>query len=469
MAEEEEFQDEESEDQSFLDFEDEDESDSDDERESWTILIVDDEPEIHAVTRLALEGFQFDGKPIRFVDAHSAVEARELIQQHSDTALVLLDVVMEEEDSGLQFVKFVREEMRLPLARIILRTGQPGVAPEESVILEYDINDYKAKTELTSGRLFASVVLALRGYRDLRMLEATRRDKERVLIELKDKEIEAAKERAEKEAAEAKDALAEELSIANKRMKRDLDAAAEIQRAFLPDESTTMPGVNIAWMLKSCDELAGDMLDLIVLDEDKLGLFVADVSGHGVPAALLSVTLSRVISDVDGAGSIVKDSSGDVPRIVPPSDVADKLNQLFSWNDSTQQYFTMVYGVLNTRTRELVYVAAGHPGPLVISADKSVRSLPSAGFPIGVLEEPFEQNTTTLQPGDRLFIFTDGLTETMNKQDKLFDREHLTEAVLGLNGMSLEESLQRLIEIAEEWRDGEPAEDDLTLLAVELE
>ncbi|MDP6506139.1 MAG: SpoIIE family protein phosphatase, partial [Planctomycetota bacterium] len=355
MAEEELFQDEESEDQSFLDLEDEDESDSDDERESWTILIVDDEPEIHAVTRLALEGFQFDGKPIRFVDAHSAAEAKELIQQHSDTALVLLDVVMEEEDSGLQFVKFVREEMRLPLARIILRTGQPGVAPEESVILEYDINDYKAKTELTSARLFASVVLALRGYRDLRMLEATRRDKERVLIELKDKEIEAAKERAEKEAAEAKAALAEELSIANKRMKRDLDAAAEIQKAFLPDESTTVPGVNIAWMLKSCDELAGDMLDLIVLDEDKLGLFVADVSGHGVPAALLSVTLSRVISDVDGDGSIVKDSSGDVPRIVPPSEVADKLNQLFSWNDSTQQYFTMVYGVLNTRTRELDY------------------------------------------------------------------------------------------------------------------
>ena len=430
---------------------------------------MDDEPEIHAVTRLALEGFEFDGKPIGFVDAHSAEEARELIKQNSDTALVLLDVVREEEDSGLQFVKFVREEMQLPLARIILRTGQPGVAPEESVILEYDINDYKAKTELTSARLFASVVLALRGSRDLRALEATRKDNERVLIELKDKEIEAAKERVEKEAAVAKAAMAEELDIANKRMKRDLNAAALIQKAFLPDENDGVPGVKTAWILQSCDELAGDMLDLIVLGDDMLGLFVADVSGHGVPAALLSVTLSQVISDVDGPGSIVKDSSGDNTRFVPPSEVADKLNQLFSWNESTQQYFTMVYGVLNTKTRQLDYVAAGHPGPLVVSRDKSIHSLPSAGFPIGLLDEAFEQDSICLQPGDRLYIFTDGLTETMNKQNELFDREHLIETVKGLDEMSLEESLQQLVKIAVEWREGEPPEDDLTLLAVELE
>lgn len=462
-------EDEESRDESLLDFDDEEDSKPEGERDSWTILIVDDEPEIHAVTRLALEGFRFDGKPIGFVDAHSAEEARDLILQHSDTALVLLDVVMEEEDSGLQFVKFVREEMRLPLARIILRTGQPGVAPEESVILEYDINDYKAKTELTSARLFACVVLALRGYRDLRALEATLRDNERVLIELKDKEIEAAKVRGEKEAAEAKAALAEGLSIANKRMKRDLNAAALIQKAFLPNENLGVPGVKTGWTLESCDELAGDILDLIILGDGMLGLFVADVSGHGVPAALLAVTLSRVISDVDGPGSIVKVSSGDNRRIVPPSEVAGKLNQLFSWNDSTQQYFTMVYGVLNTHTRQLDYVAAGHPGPLVVSKDKSIRSLPSDGFPIGLLDEPFEQNSVTLQPGDRLYIFTDGLTETMNKQNVLFDREHLIEAMQGLEEMSLKESLRRLVEMAVEWREGEPPEDDLTLLAIELD
>jgi sigma-B regulation protein RsbU (phosphoserine phosphatase) len=200
-----------------------------------------------------------------------------------------------------------------------------------------------------------------------------------------------------------------------------------------------------------------------------LGLFVADVSGHGVPAALLSVTLSQLISDVDGPGSIVKDSSGDNSQIVPPYKVAEKLNQLFSWNDNTQQYFTMVYGVLNTKTGQLDYVAAGHPGPLVVSKDKSVRSLPSGGFPIGLLDEPFEQDSITMQPGDRLYIFTDGLTETMNKQSELFDREHLIEAVKGLDGVSLKESLQRIVEIAGEWREGAPPEDDLTLLAVELD
>ena len=128
----------------------------------WKILIVDDEAEVHDVTRLVLSGFQFKGRGLCFLDAFTGGEARQLLAQHPDIALILLDVVMEENDTGLALVKYIREELGNRFVRIILRTGQPGQAPEERVIVEYDINDYKEKTELTAQKLVTTVVAALR-------------------------------------------------------------------------------------------------------------------------------------------------------------------------------------------------------------------------------------------------------------------------------------------------------------------
>ena len=109
---------------------------------NWKILIVDDDAEVHGVTRLALGDFTFEGKGVDFYSAHSAAEAKVLFQEHPDTAVILLDVIMEEEDSGLKLVKYLRDELGNHLARIILRTGEPGQAPEGDIILNYDINDY---------------------------------------------------------------------------------------------------------------------------------------------------------------------------------------------------------------------------------------------------------------------------------------------------------------------------------------
>lgn len=139
--------------------------------EVWKVLIVDDEEEVHAVTKLVLDGFSFEGKPLLFLSAYSAEEAKRLLQQHSDIALILLDVVMEGADAGLQLVHYIREEMHNQLVRIVLRTGQPGEAPEARVILEYDINDYKEKTELTAQKLLTTLIASLRSYRDLQTIE----------------------------------------------------------------------------------------------------------------------------------------------------------------------------------------------------------------------------------------------------------------------------------------------------------
>ena len=141
----------------------------------WKLLVVDDENEVHLITRMVLKDYLFEGRPLQILDAHSGQEAREVLTAHADVAVILLDVVMETDHSGLDLVKWIREDLGNAMVRIILRTGQPGAAPEKQVIIDYEINDYKAKTELTSIKLFTAVTAAIRAWRDLKTI---RRSKE---------------------------------------------------------------------------------------------------------------------------------------------------------------------------------------------------------------------------------------------------------------------------------------------------
>ncbi len=143
--------------------------------DEWNILIVDDDEEIHTVTRLALSDLIIFDRKLAFHGVHSGKEAIEFLSKHDDIAVVLLDVVMEEDDSGLQVVRAMREMLKLHSTRIILRTGQPGYAPEEHIIAEYDINDYKTKTELTRKKLANSLIAAIRSYTQIKSLEYGRK------------------------------------------------------------------------------------------------------------------------------------------------------------------------------------------------------------------------------------------------------------------------------------------------------
>ena len=153
---------------------------------TWKVLIVDDEPEVHAVTKLALSDFEFQDKRLEFISAYSGAEAKELVKEHPDAAIVLLDVVMETDDAGLQVAKFIREEAKNNHIRIILRTGQPGQAPERQVIINYDINDYKSKTELTAQKLFTVIMSSLRSYRDIISIEQSREGLEKIITASRD-------------------------------------------------------------------------------------------------------------------------------------------------------------------------------------------------------------------------------------------------------------------------------------------
>jgi len=147
----------------------------------WKILVVDDEPEVHAVTKFVLDKFEWEGRRLQFFDALSASEAKEILNKEKDIALCLIDVVMESNDAGLNLVKYIRNELENSQVRLVLRTGQPGFAPEKSIVREYDINDYKDKTELTETKLHTLMCSTLRSYRDILRLENNRIGLEQVI------------------------------------------------------------------------------------------------------------------------------------------------------------------------------------------------------------------------------------------------------------------------------------------------
>jgi signal transduction histidine kinase/CheY-like chemotaxis protein len=148
----------------------------------WKVAVIDDEPAVHDGTRFALSDYRLNGQGLEILSAYSASEGRELMRGHPDVAVVLLDVIMESDTAGLGLVEFIRKELKNETVRIILRTGQPGQAPERRVIVDYDINDYKAKTELTADKLFTALTAALRSYQQLQRMVETRRGLE-IIIE----------------------------------------------------------------------------------------------------------------------------------------------------------------------------------------------------------------------------------------------------------------------------------------------
>jgi signal transduction histidine kinase len=148
---------------------------------TWKIMIVDDEADVHRMTERILEDITFDGKGFTYYNAYSGKEAKELIVEHPDTALILLDVVMRTENDGLKVVEFIRNDIQNNFVRIIMRTGQPGQAPERKVITDYDIHDYKLKSMLTDQALYTAVISALRTYRDLRIIEQKHNELEKAL------------------------------------------------------------------------------------------------------------------------------------------------------------------------------------------------------------------------------------------------------------------------------------------------
>lgn len=269
-----------------------------------------------------------------------------------------------------------------------------------------------------------------------------------------------------RDALELLEATNRQLTRANRRMKYNLDAAARVQQTLLPEETPEIPGFRCAWEFRPSDELAGDILNVFALDAHCIGMYVLDVSGHGTAAALLAVSASHFLTP-GGRGSSFLRSAGE-QRITPPAEVADRLNRQFPWDPDRGQFLTLVYGVLCTKTRQFRYVTAGHPGPLLLREDGQVERPRMGSFPIGLARAPYTESTLTLAPGDRLFLYSDGLTDVFNLEGDMFGTDRLVECLRGRPGDGLEMVIQGLFSTLETWNGGRRFKDDLSILGVEL-
>ena len=257
-----------------------------------------------------------------------------------------------------------------------------------------------------------------------------------------------------------------ELKYANARMAGDLNAAEQAQRALLPHD-LHLPGPwKIAWRYRPCQELAGDMLGVERLDEHHLGLHVFDVSGHGVSSAMMAVQVHRHLSVQAGVGSVLLEYRPEGPRIIPPDEVARRLNDLFVRPHSSR-FVTLAYAILDLRDGELEIASCAHPSPLILRADGRIDRHDIESHPLGILPTKTLMVTTwqdRLLPGDRLLFTSDGLIEASSPVKEDFTADRLAEVIR--QQPDLELALDQAMVAVRDWTGGPPA-DDQTLLLIE--
>ena len=261
------------------------------------------------------------------------------------------------------------------------------------------------------------------------------------------------------------------LEDAYSRIKEDLIAAAEMQQSLLPQTAITLSGVKFNWLFRPCTFVAGDIFNFFRLDEARVGFYHLDVAGHGIPSALLSVTLSKVLTPDPSQDSPLKHFIQQPPHyeITTPVDVVTQLNHRFQSDVDKMMYFTMIYGVYDSRLRQLTLTQAGHPSPVYLQYGGSPVLLGNGGFPVGMLAEAeYDALTVTLHLGDRLFLYSDGIPECTNSSGQQFTEARLMEYIAASAHLPMNELIQGLEEGLFQWRGREEFDDDISLLALEI-
>ena len=263
-----------------------------------------------------------------------------------------------------------------------------------------------------------------------------------------------------------------ELAAAAQRMKLELEAAARVQQSFLPEAAPDVEGARFAWAYRPCQDLGGDYFNVFAFDRRHVGVLIVDVCGHGVASSLLTVSVARTLSALRGNRSLVMEASAteaDAYRISAPSDVLRRLNTLYPMDMRARLYFTCLYGVLDLEKPCLRFASAGNPGPIVVHSDGSTERHDRPGIPIGLLADAdYEDYTLALQPGDRLYFYSDGLSEERNPDGRLFGAERMRSVIADTVKLGLDESIAKLIGAVVAWRGSESLHDDIAIVATQL-
>jgi sigma-B regulation protein RsbU (phosphoserine phosphatase) len=377
---------------------------------SARILVVDDNEMNRDMLARRLEHAGFD---VDTADGGNAGLERIL---YGDYNLVLLDIMMPDID-GLTVLKRVREvysKMELPVIMATARDEGSDLAEA----LSLGANDYVTKPL------------------DFKVVRA----------------------RVENALGYAR--AVSELRQTNERMNRDLEAAARVQASLLPNKSIEIEGAKFIWRYRPCDELAGDGLNVFKRDNEHVAMYVMDVSGHGVAAALLSVSVTHHLTQMIGHDEVTE------PGGPSPAWLARNLNALFPMESVGRHYFTFLYGVLNVKARTFRFVSAGSPGPVVIHADGSSEIHDIPAVPIGMFpDSEYEDTLIELQAGDRMYLHTDGLYEERNPETReVFGRDRMRNALCTASGEPFDSSLDRLFQSITAWRGSDVLSDDIAVL-----
>lgn len=261
----------------------------------------------------------------------------------------------------------------------------------------------------------------------------------------------------------------ERLSRALRDAERDLDAAAQMQRALLPPTAPTLPGLRAAWRFAPCRGVAGDVVGAHALGEEGAAFYLVDVAGHGVPAAMLAFTLSRML--VPGrhgaAFALEGEASHAGSLLASPAELLASLNDHFPDDGENTRYFTVVYGVWDPGRRVARVAQAGHPAPIV-QRGAALLPLVAEGQPIGLFPNTvYDELEIELQPEERLFLYSDGVTEARNASGEAFGLPRLLDVLRRTRGAPLPEVASQVEAALAEWHEDTEPRDDITFLALE--
>jgi len=405
-----------------------------------TLLVVDDDESNRDLLarRLSRRGHTV-------VSADGGRAALDLIAARPFDA-VLLDVMMPEM-SGLEVLKRLREAYTTTQLPVIMATARNQ---SEDIVeaLRLGANDYVTKPldfPVVLARVQTQLLLK-RAVEQATMLERRLADRNREL-----------------------EGLNVRLDSANRRMARDLRAAARVQKSFLPQTSPALPGARCAWVYRPCDELAGDGLNAFALDDRRVGFYLFDVSGHGVASALLSVSVSRVLTPPGDPSSVLAraDCPGAATTVARPAEVVEQLNRMFPF-DQADQFFTMIYGIYDGTAGELRYVSAGHPGLAHLPASGPAALRDGRGFPVGLAETAYEEQVLTLAPGDRVYFYSDGIPEAVSAGNKPFGDGGLLASLERTRAAPLGDAVEGLVGDVTRWCGEVGPRDDVSVLAFEI-
>lgn len=259
-----------------------------------------------------------------------------------------------------------------------------------------------------------------------------------------------------------------DLSEKQRRIDEDLKAAAAIQRSLMPEHPPTTEKVVAAWRFLPCDQNAGDLFDFTQLTPNDFAFHVIDVSGHGVPAAMMTVALSQSLAIDNGHTLATADENG-AGEAVPPAEVLRHLDIEYPI-DRFERHFTIAYLLLDLETGALRYSRAGHPMPIVVRRDGTLEELPAGGTIIGLSGiVPFDEGQCQLESGDRLFVYTDGIPEAVNPAGDFFGEEAMYRVLQESRDLPLDDACGRLIEAVESFAGTHDFDDDVTLFAIEYD